>query len=223
MRSRARQNHEPSLAHERTLRDAGHMRVAGLDEAGRGAWAGPVVAAAVILNLRRVRRLAKLPIDDSKRLSPRQREYAFPIIQSACRAWSVAWADAAEIDAIGIVPATRLAMRRAIDGLSPAPDALIIDALRLPEVDLPQRAFSFADSISLSVAAASILAKVTRDRMMVELEAAHPGYGFDRHKGYGTQAHREALSLLGSCPIHRKTFKPILETSEVCKILEIYA
>jgi ribonuclease HII len=204
------------------LARAGYSSVAGLDEAGRGAWAGPVVAAAAILNLAKVRKLRKAAVNDSKRLSPRRRERLFPIIQAACRAWGIGLADAGEIDAIGILPATRLAMRRAIDALSASPDALIVDALRLPEVDLLQRAFNFADSISLSVAAASILAKVTRDRMMVDLAAAHPGYGFDRHKGYGTQAHREALNALGSCPIHRKTFKPILETSEVFETSEVY-
>lgn len=183
--------------------------MAGIDEAGRGAWAGPVVAAAAILDLAKVANLRKVGVRDSKQLPPHRREACFPIIQESCLAWGVGLADAAEIDALGIVSATRLAMRRAIGALSPLPDALIIDALRLPDTALPQRAFPFADSISLSVAAASILAKVTRDRMMVELEAAFPGYGFDRHKGYGTQAHRIALGRMGTCEAHRKTFKPI--------------
>jgi len=185
----------------------GHVRVAGIDEVGRGAWAGPVVAAAVILNLAKAASLRK--VHDSKQLSPHQRATFFPIIKESCLAWGVGLADASEIDAMGIVPATRLAMHRAIEALSPPPDALIIDALRLPDIDLPQRAFPFADSISLSVAAASILAKVMRDRMMVELESTFPGYGFDRHKGYGTRAHQEALKAIGACKVHRKTFRPI--------------
>ncbi len=187
----------------------GRLRVAGLDEAGRGAWAGPVVAAAVILNLAKVRTLRKVGVHDSKQLSPRLRTALFPIIQASCLAWGVGLADAAEIDALGIVPATRLAMRRAVEALSPPPDALIVDALRLPDVDLPQRAFPFADSISLSVAAASILAKVTRDRLMADLEEVFPGYGFARHKGYGTRAHHQALKAMGACGVHRMTFRPI--------------
>jgi ribonuclease HII len=190
--------------------------VAGLDEAGRGAWAGPVVAAAVILNLGQGSTLRKAGVDDSKQLSPRQRDALVPIVQAACLSWGIGLADASEVDTLGIVPATRLAMRRAIDALSLSPDALLIDALRLPEVDLPQRAFPFADSISLSVAAASILAKVARDRLMIEMAAAYPGYGFDRHKGYGTQAHAAALKTLGACPAHRRTFKPIRVSIEAC-------
>ena len=183
--------------------------MAGLDEAGRGAWAGPVVAAAVILKFAKVRTLRKVGVHDSKQLSPRRRDALFLVIQASCLAWGVGLADAAEIDALGIVPATRLAMRRAIDALPIPPDALIIDALRLPDFNLPQRAFSFADSISLSVAAASILAKVTRDGLMVDLEAAFPGYGFNRHKGYGTRWHWKELNELGACAAHRMTFRPV--------------
>ncbi|HLF27662.1 MAG TPA: ribonuclease HII [Anaerolineae bacterium] len=209
-RFRAALTTHPTLRHERRLAQAGYTRIAGLDEVGRGAWAGPVVAAAVILpldnpTLIRTLRAAR----DSKQLTPLQRAALFPSVQAACVGWSIGLAEAAEIDRIGIVPATRLAMRRAIAALSPPPDALIIDALRLPEVALPQRAFNFADSISLSVASASILAKVTRDRMMVDLERAYPGYGFHRHKGYGTEAHGMALKAIGACEIHRKTFRPI--------------
>jgi ribonuclease HII len=196
------------------LRRAGHAHVAGLDEAGRGAWAGPVVAAAVILNPAMASSLRKAGVNDSKQLSPRQRDALFPIIQAACLSWGIGLADASEIDAIGIVPATRLAMHRAVDALSLSPDALLIDALRLPEIDLPQRAFPFADSISLSVAAASILAKVARDQTMIEMAVAYPGYSFDRHKGYGTQAHSAALKMLGACPTHRRTFKPIRAASD---------
>jgi ribonuclease HII len=207
MMARSKARARPSLRHERALQRGGYTHVAGIDEAGRGAWAGPVVAAAVILNPAKVQNLRR--VNDSKQLTPRRRETLFPLIQEACVAWGIGQAGAAEIDALGIVPATRLAMRRAIARLSPSPDALIIDALPLPDVRLPQRAFNFADSISLSVAAASILAKVARDRWMVELAAAFPGYGFERHKGYGTQAHQAALRALGACTAHRKTFRPV--------------
>jgi ribonuclease HII len=186
---------------------SGYSAVAGLDEAGRGAWAGPVVAAAVILNLSVAAGLRK--VNDSKQLTPRQREALYPLIVEASLAHAVGLADSIEIDEIGIVPATRLAMRRALDALTLPADALIIDAVKLREVDLPQSVFNFADSISLSVAAASILAKVTRDRMMVDLAAQFPEYGFERHKGYGTRAHRAALQATGPSCIHRQTFKPI--------------
>ena len=200
----------PGLDHERQFARSGCVAIAGIDEAGRGAWAGPVVAGAVILNLAKARSLRK--VTDSKQLSPRQREALYPRIVEASLAYGIGLADPDEIDAIGVVPATRQAMRRAIDVLSMRPDALIIDAVRLPDVELPQSAFNFADSISLSVAAASILAKVRRDRMMIDLAATFPGYGFERHKGYGTPAHRQALQDIGTCAAHRKTFRPMRET-----------
>jgi ribonuclease HII len=198
----------PHLAYERRFVRDGYSAIAGIDEAGRGAWAGPVAAAAVILNRAKARSLGQ--VRDSKQLTPRQREAVYPLILDASTAYGIGLAGPAEIDAIGIVPATRLAMTRAIAALSLRPDALIIDAVRLCEVDVPQAVFHFADSISLSVAAASILAKVTRDRMMVELAAAFPGYGFERHKGYGTRAHQAALKAMGVCAVHRKTFRPML-------------
>ena len=197
----------PTLDHEDQLRQAGHALVAGIDEAGRGAWAGPVVAAAVILDHRKLEQLDG--VNDSKQLSPRQREALYQLIVDNCRAFGVGHGSVEEIDSIGIVPATRLAMMRAIEGLSPQPNALIIDAVRLPKVNLPQSVFFFADSISLSVAAASIIAKVTRDRLMVELDAHYPRYDFARHKGYGTRIHQVALQSIGPCDLHRKTFKPI--------------
>ena len=197
----------PHLDYELRLMRQGHAAIAGLDEAGRGAWAGPVVAAAVILNLAKTQSLGK--VNDSKKLSPAQREALYPLIIEASLAYGVGQAEADEIDAIGILPATRLAMTRAIESLSPQPDALIIDAVKLPQINLPQSVFNFADSISLSVAAASIIAKVTRDRWLIELDARYPGYGFARHKGYGTQIHQLALKSLGACEVHRLTFKPI--------------
>jgi ribonuclease HII len=217
-RRKGRSTHPPGLKYELRFARLGCSAIAGIDEAGRGAWAGPVVAAAVILNLTKASDLRK--VRDSKQLSPHQREALYPLIVEACLAHGIGLAGANEIDALGILPATQLAMRRAIDALAVQPDALIIDAVRLREVDLPQSVFNFADSISLSVAAASILAKVARDRLMVELAAQFPGYSFERHKGYGTQAHREALHHIGVCSIHRRTFKPI-RTSEVWKTSEV--
>jgi ribonuclease HII len=197
----------PTLDHEQRFLQAGYAAVAGIDEAGRGAWAGPVVAAAVILNLSAA--LSLREVNDSKQLSPRQREALYPIIIDQCTAYGLGQSSAAEIDAIGIVPATRLAMTRAVEALTPPPTALIIDAVRLPQVNLPQDVFNFADSISLSVAAASILAKVARDHLMIELDAQYPQYALARHKGYGTRLHQTALQSIGPCEIHRKSFKPI--------------
>ncbi len=200
----------PTLETERLFWNQGQAHIAGLDEAGRGAWAGPVYAAAVVLPL-----LDEVPdglqgVRDSKTLSARQREVAFEQISASVLALGIGWATAEEIDARGIVPATRLAMRRALEALGLTPHALIIDALALPTVALPQRYFPRADAQSLSVAAAGIAAKVSRDRWMAG-DAAHdfPGYGFAQHKGYGTPQHRTALDDLGPCPIHRKTFRPI--------------
>jgi len=181
-----------------------------VDEAGRGCWAGPVFAAAVILPPAPAAWEALAGVRDSKRLSARQREAQFVHIAATALAVGVGRAEAAEIDALGIVPATRLAMRRALAQLAPPAEALVIDALRLPEVALPQQAFPYADARSLSVAAAGIVAKVSRDRWMRECAALDfPGYGFAQHKGYGTPQHREALEMLGVCPLHRRTFRPV--------------
>ena len=197
----------PSLDRERRLLRAGHSLIAGIDEAGRGAWAGPVVAAAVILNLPEAASLRE--VNDSKQLSPRQRDQLYQIIIDHCVAYGIGQGSAAEIDTLGILPATRLAMTRAVAALTPLPDALIIDAVRLPQLNLPQAVFNFADSISLSVAAASILAKVTRDHLLIEFDAQYPAYQFARHKGYGTRVHQAALQSAGPCAIHRTSFKPI--------------
>ena len=133
----------------------------------------------------------------------------YQVIIDHCLAYGIGQGSVEEIDELGILPATRLAMQRAVEALSPQPDALIIDAVRLPQVNKPQTVFNFADSISLSVAAASILAKVTRDRLLIDLDAQYPAYQFARHKGYGTQIHRAALQSVGPCAIHRRSFKPI--------------
>jgi len=197
----------PALDRELQLIQSGHALIAGIDEAGRGAWAGPVVAAAVILDPAEVSSLDG--VNDSKRLSPRQRDRLYQIIIDHCVAYGVGQGSVEEIDAIGILPATREAMARAVEALAPQPDALIIDAVRLPQVNKPQAVFNFADSISLSVAAASILAKVTRDRLMIQSDAQYPAFQFARHKGYGTQIHQAALQSVGPCQIHRTSFKPI--------------
>ncbi len=201
----------PNLHQEHALARQGHARVAGLDEAGRGAWAGPVVAAGVILPRNAMRLSALHDVRDSKLLTPRQREALLAPIYEAALAVGVGLASHDEIDALGIVPATRLAMQRAIEAFDILPEALLIDALRLPAVPLPQRVLYHADTLCLSVAAASIVAKVTRDRGMVELDKQYAGYGFAQHKGYGTAMHQQALTELGPSAIHRMTFRPISE------------
>lgn len=200
----------PTLEAEERFWARGMRRVAGLDEAGRGAWAGPVVAAAVILPCGDGVCAALEGVRDSKQLSPAARERLAARIFDVALAVGVGRGEQHEIDALSIVPATRLAMQRALAALAVAPEALVIDALRLPGVDLPQDAFPYADARSLSVAAASIIAKVTRDRWMADVaETKFPGYGFAQHKGYGTQQHQEALTRLGVCPLHRLTFRPV--------------
>jgi ribonuclease HII len=200
----------PTLDHETKLWLLGHKRVAGLDEVGRGAWAGPVVAAAVILpsdgtDLRTVLR----GVNDSKRLTPRMREALVPRIIEAAVAVGIGMASAQFIDARGIVQATRQAMALALRELPDPPQALLIDALILPDIALPQHGIVKGDSRVLSIAAASIVAKVFRDQLMRNEELYFPGYGFARHKGYGTAQHRAALSVLGPSPIHRLTFTPV--------------
>ena len=208
----------PTLKFEHTFWSRG-LVVAGIDEAGRGAWAGPVVAGAVILPpVHRVKKWQseKLLRDlanarDSKLLSPRQREKLVAPIRAAAIASATGFATREEIDNLGIVPATRLAMQRAVEALGKSPDALLIDALKLPALAIPQIAIIRGDQLSLSIACASILAKVTRDQMMVELDAQLPGYALAKHKGYGTAAHRLALEQLGVSRIHRASFAPIRE------------
>jgi len=205
----------PDLYEELALRTAGYTRVAGLDEAGRGAWAGPVYAAAVVLPLDRTDLLDSLAgVRDSKQLRPLQREALLPAIQAVAEAVGVGWAGPAEVDELGIAVATQRAMCRAVAGLNGQVDALLIDYVRLPDLGLPQRAFPKADVRCLSVAAASIVAKVTRDRLMVSLERDFPGYGLAQHKGYGTRQHREALARLGPSPIHRMSWRPLRELGE---------
>lgn len=206
----------PSLEYEYAFWRRGYRAVAGIDEAGRGAWAGPVIAGVVILpRVHHIQRWwthtelhALARVRDSKLLSPTQRA---ALIEPICRtalAYATGVASHEEIDALGIVPATHLAMQRALAALPIAPDALLVDALTL-EADVPQQAIIHGDQRVLSIACASILAKVTRDRLMIELDTRYPGYGLAQHKGYGTAAHRAALDQLGSSNIHRNSFAPI--------------
>lgn len=200
----------PTLEHEARLWAAGYCRVAGLDEAGRGAWAGPVVAAAVILppdEPELVRHLAG--VCDSKQLTASRREALLQVIGRRAVALGVGIVPPEEIDAVGIVPATCRAMMRALQAISPPADYLLIDHLRLPEPAIPQYSLPKGDARVLSIAAASIVAKVSRDRLMVRLEERFPGYGFARHKGYGTAQHRLALARLGPSAIHRLSFAPL--------------
>jgi ribonuclease HII len=190
----------------------GVRMVAGLDEAGRGAWAGPVVAGAVILPLERPGLAAALDaVRDSKLLTPAQREALAPLVWETALAAAVGVASAQEVETLNVVGATRQAMMRALSALSVEPEALLIDGrtLRLRASKLPQQSLKDGERHSLSIAAASILAKVTRDRLMAELDEEHPGYGFAQHKGYGTPQHRRALAALGPCPIHRRTYAPV--------------
>ncbi len=200
----------PTLEQERALIRDGHTCIAGLDEAGRGAWAGPVAAAAVILPLGNSSLHETLrQVRDSKLCTPRQRDALYDLIGQTALAWAVSLVPAASIDEIGIAAATRQAMRAAMNQLDPAPTALLIDYIRLDMVKLPQRSITKGDMKSLSIASASIMAKVTRDRRMIELAQIYPGYGFARHKGYGTKEHRAALHKLGPAEIHRRSFAPV--------------
>ncbi len=192
--------------YEREAEGAGLSPVCGCDEAGAGPLAGPVYAAAVILPLG-----IEIPgLDDSKKLSERKREELFPMIQDGALAWSVAWVDAKEIDETDILSARMAAMQKAIGGLSVQPALALIDGNRdrgrTAAITTRHRCIVKGDSLSASIAAASILAKVSRDRFMLEMAAKYPEYRFDRHKGYGTELHRAKLREYGPCPIHRRTF-----------------
>lgn len=200
----------PDLNFEMPLWQSGLHWLAGLDEAGRGAWAGPVYAAAVILPPDAGELLTRLNgVRDSKQMTAHQRARWAVNIRAEAVAWGIGWAGNDEIDERGILPATRLAMQRAIEQLTHSPEYLLIDALRLPAFELPQTALIHGDQRSLSIAAASVLAKTARDAYMVQLDAQYPGYGFAAHKGYGTAFHRHALDEKGPCSQHRFSFAPL--------------
>lgn len=188
---------------EDAARARGQLLVAGVDEVGRGALCGPVVAGAVILG----EGFDLAGLDDSKRLTRRQRERLAVRIREGARAWAVGQADSAEIDRLNVLQATHLAMRRAVRGLGLRPDLLLVDALTIPKMTIPQEAIVKGDALSVSIAAASIVAKVARDAMMREWDRQHPGYGLSRNMGYGSEAHREALHHLGPSAIHRRSFQ----------------
>ena len=197
----------PTEEFERAARLCGYRRIAGIDEAGRGPLAGPVVAAAVVLPVRC--RLSG--IDDSKQLSEGERARLYAAILEHAVGMGIGSADVGEIDRLNILEATKLAMRRAIDQLAPPPDYLLIDAVTLPGIGIPERPIIKGDSLSLSIAAASIIAKVTRDRLMAEYHDMFPEYDFLSHKGYGTREHLQRLARHGPCSIHRRTFTPVHE------------
>lgn len=200
---------KPNLKFESDLWDSGLLHVAGLDEAGRGALAGPVAVGAVILPSDKTLLSRTLSlVRDSKQLTPLQRDSLAPAIREIALAWSVGFAGAEEIDSQGIVRATRLAAIRALHQFSITPHYLLTDfRLELPQLDISQTSLVKGDAHCLSIACASILAKTERDALMRELDERHPGYGLAKHKGYGTQAHRSALKRLGMSAIHRRTFR----------------
>ncbi len=198
----------PSLVEEVKLRAQGYQLIAGIDEVGRGALAGPVLAAAVILPCQ-IDTPWLNQVKDSKQLSPAKRELLFGYIYEVAISVGIGMVRHEVIDDQGIAKATRLAMKSAIDQLSPPPESLLIDYIRLPEVPLPQKGITNGDELCLSIACASIVAKVTRDRLMVELDKIYPGYGLAKHKGYGTRQHLSCLRRLGPSSIHRQSFRPV--------------
>ncbi len=199
----------PTVEEEMALLKQGYCFIAGLDEAGRGCLAGPVVAAAVILPLEEDCLSIFVGVRDSKQLLPHARESLYQVIMQHAVAVAVGFGSVALIDERNILQATKYAMRAAIAELSTAPQALLLDALLLSDISLPQRSIIKGDASCLSIAAASIVAKVTRDRLMLELHELYPAYGFAQHKGYGTEAHLAALHEHGACPIHRRSFAPV--------------
>jgi len=206
--------------------DKGLVSVAGVDEAGRGPLAGPVAAAAVILP-----KDADIPhLNDSKQLTPKRRDELFEIIKQKALAYSISTVDNNKIDEINILQATFIAMGNSVSGLKLRPDLCLIDGNhKVPKLAFDQQAIVDGDAKSAAIAAASILAKVTRDRLMLEYAKQYPVYGFEKHKGYGTKMHMEALKKYGACPIHRRSFAPVREVTDnyelplkrkICRIQE---
>jgi len=193
------------LRYETELWERGVLQVAGVDEAGMAPLAGPIVAGACLLP----RDYRPRGIDDSKQLDARARERLAEDIRRNAICWAVARAEVFEIDGINVYRAGLLALTRAVRGLATRPDHVLVDARKLPELGIPHTPIIHGDALSLTIAAASILAKTARDALMAELDLAHPGYGFARHKGYPTAEHFDALQRLGACPIHRRSFQPV--------------
>ncbi len=207
-------NHKkPSRTEEKKLAKQGYELIAGVDEVGRGALAGPVVAAAVVLP-RRLKGAWLDEVNDSKLLSPIKREFLSRHIHETAISIGIGMTPPNLIDKVGIVKATRLAMKSAIEQLSPPPQSLLIDYMTLPEVRLSQKGITNGDQLCFSIACASIMAKVSRDRLMIALDKAYPGYGLAQHKGYCTQQHLSCLHQLGPCPIHRQSFRPVRDILE---------
>jgi ribonuclease HII len=204
----------PTFSEERSVWSIGCRRVAGVDEAGRGPLAGPVVAAAVVLPLK-IRGKWVSQVADSKLLTPAKRESLYDCVRQAALGVGIGVIDARTIDMVGIAPATRLAMKAAVKQLHPPPDYLLIDYFKLPEVKIPQKGVLDGDTLCFSIAAASIIAKVARDRLMADFDREYPGYGFAEHKGYGTRVHIDCLQKLGPSPIHRRSFQPV---RDVCGV-----
>ncbi|MBI2867172.1 MAG: ribonuclease HII, partial [Chloroflexi bacterium] len=207
-RRRSPAHRRPTFHEEQALALRDYTRAAGVDEVGRGPIAGPVLAAAVVLPIDASAPWAAL-LRDSKLLSAAQRERAYAAIERCAVAVGVGLVETDRLDELGIAAACRLAMRQAIERLDPAPDFVLTDNVRLPDLRVPYRAVPDGDTVCASIAAASIVAKVTRDRLMVDYARQFPGYGFERHKGYGTSAHLAILQALGPCPIHRRSFAPV--------------
>ena len=196
---------KPTSLFEKQAMSQGYRLIAGIDEVGRGSWAGPIMAAAVILKPK-----ARLPdLRDSKMLDEKRREKLYDLIVANSVAWAVGSCDVPLIDSVGIGQANRLSMEYAVTGLTVKPDFLLIDAFKLPNLGIPFQAIIKGDAKVRSIAAASIIAKVTRDRLMRQMDTQFPGYGFADHKGYGTPAHQRQIAQLGLCAIHRKSFLPI--------------
>lgn len=197
---------QPDFSFEIALLEQGIAYIAGVDEVGRGALAGPVAAAAVVLPITPDTQAKLSGVNDSKKLTSGQRASWAVCIKEIALAWEVGLATSAEIDALGIVPATQLAMKRAIDRLRVRPGYVLVDYIDLPQIVIPQGSLVKGDERSLSIASASIVAKVARDAILTDLDIQFPGYGFAQNKGYGTQAHRNALRNLGLSPVHRRCF-----------------
>lgn len=199
----------PTLEFEIELWGQGVLRLAGIDEVGRGALAGPVYAAAVILPARESILEELAGVRDSKQMTPEEREEWAPLIREKAVSWSMGWASCKEIDRWGILPCTFLAARRALQSLPLLPEHLLLDYIKLEKVDLPQTAMIGGDARCLSIAAASVIAKVARDAELRKLDIRFPDYGFASHKGYATEEHIQAISKYGPCPHHRLSFAPM--------------